>query len=614
MSSIVRYTANGSTDSFSIPFPYIADSHVVVTSGSAAMTLGAHYDIVGANVVFRPAFKPAGGVIVDIRRNTPVSPLVSYQNGTVLTADDLNTATKQAIFAVEEVKDYYEYALNGGFNRIIDGGYVSAQEAIDAAVQEVLNSALVAEFQTRIGDIDTNAESILSHNLELISLQDQIDALATIDGVGIATLIANEEAARISGDTALAETLALIGAKSGDNLSFILDLAKVKVSPTESLATRLTTLASSDAANSAAIAAEQITRANGDSSLASSITSLTSTVNGHTSSLSTQQTVLNGLAASYVVKTDVNGKVAGFGLYNEAGASQFVIAADKFAVYSGGTTKVPFLISGGVCYMQNVVIQDALIQNLTVGKLTSGTLGAAITGGTAGVIKFGQTAYDTGTGYWLGYTGGAYKLSIGSSSKALLWDGTNLTLRGADLTLSGGGNTRYLGTDVNGAYIDWFGPTGATVNDENAKYFVKKDGTAMFTGRIRGEFEPKAWVGWDGSGAVAIIKDRYNVASVTRLQQGQYQINFLEPLANANYVIAGTCQDGSAVRILVVDARSTTSVTISARGREDGGRKDCDYISVILFGSNVPVASGGSNHTVPGGGWGGGTRGGGVEP
>jgi hypothetical protein len=46
-------------------------------------------------------------------------------------------------------------------------------------------------------------------------------------------------------------------------------------------------------------------------------------------------------------------------------------------------------------------------------------------------IRAGQTAYNTGTGYWIGVDSGTPKFSIGNgSTEALMWDGTTLTVRG----------------------------------------------------------------------------------------------------------------------------------------------------------------------------------------
>jgi len=50
---------------------------------------------------------------------------------------------------------------------------------------------------------------------------------------------------------------------------------------------------------------------------------------------------------------------------------------------------------------------------------------------TNGYLRSGQTAFDTGTGVWLGVVSGVPKFSIGGPTSALLWDGTSLTLRNA---------------------------------------------------------------------------------------------------------------------------------------------------------------------------------------
>lgn len=61
----------------------------------------------------------------------------------------------------------------------------------------------------------------------------------------------------------------------------------------------------------------------------------------------------------------------------------------------------------------------------------------ALTGGglnlsSAGAkVRSGQTAYATGTGFWLGNDAGTSKFSIGDSTKYIKWDGTSLNIRGS---------------------------------------------------------------------------------------------------------------------------------------------------------------------------------------
>lgn len=97
---------------------------------------------------------------------------------------------------------------------------------------------------------------------------------------------------------------------------------------------------------------------------------------------------------------------------------------------SAGTTATP----------RNVGETDVSDDAITAGKINVATLAAivadlgAITAGTitmdtAGYIRGGQTAYNTGTGFFLGYSTSAYKFSIGvPTGDYLTWDGTNLTV------------------------------------------------------------------------------------------------------------------------------------------------------------------------------------------
>lgn len=151
------------------------------------------------------------------------------------------------------------------------------------------------------------------------------------------------------------------------------------------------------AATSAQLSTEATTRANADSALSSSISTLSSTVGGHTTSIQTNATSVNGLSGQYSVKIDSNGHVAGFGLSSTtttAGpTSAFIVRADKFAVINPASTgdglgtttptaaNIPFFISGGTTYIKAAAILDASITNAKIGalgadKITTGTLSA----------------------------------------------------------------------------------------------------------------------------------------------------------------------------------------------------------------------------------------------
>ena len=81
-------------------------------------------------------------------------------------------------------------------------------------------------------------------------------------------------------------------------------------------------------------------------------------------------------------------------------------------------------------------LQDGLEQlGYTVTKKNFGS-GREVDTGTNGHLRGGQTTYNTGTGYFLGYHGTAFKFSIGNpSGDYLTWDGTNLVFTGSNTSV-----------------------------------------------------------------------------------------------------------------------------------------------------------------------------------
>jgi hypothetical protein len=86
----------------------------------------------------------------------------------------------------------------------------------------------------------------------------------------------------------------------------------------------------------------------------------------------------------------------------------------------------------GLGSVQNLNAQSQAQTGLIAGTTITGG-GITLNGG--GNIKGGQTDYNTGTGFFLGYHGSAYKFSIGNAStKGITWDGNALSI-GGDVTI-----------------------------------------------------------------------------------------------------------------------------------------------------------------------------------
>ncbi|WP_201571211.1 host specificity protein J [Psychrobacter nivimaris] len=96
---------------------------------------------------------------------------------------------------------------------------------------------------------------------------------------------------------------------------------------------RITNLQSEVATSNAQLVQRIETEATATSALAREVTTLEATVGGNTASLRETKQVVDGIKGEYTLKLDVGGKVAGYGLVNNAGQpSAFDIRADMFSV------------------------------------------------------------------------------------------------------------------------------------------------------------------------------------------------------------------------------------------------------------------------------------------
>ncbi len=138
--------------------------------------------------------------------------------------------------------------------------------------------------------------------------------------------------------TALATTLALIGAKNGDGSAFVLNLDAAKVTPTQSLAEKFTAIDATSGGNMA------------------SIKTLNEVVVG-----------ASGGTARAVLNLDVNGFVSGTVATNNGTSSDFTVIATNFKVVSdvNGTAVIPFAVQGDKAYLKNVIAENITYCSLT---------------------------------------------------------------------------------------------------------------------------------------------------------------------------------------------------------------------------------------------------------
>jgi len=160
---------------------------------------------------------------------------------------------------------------------------------------------------------------------------------------------------------------------------------------------------------SAAMATAQsdiVTVTNAQTSTASSVTSLTSTVNGNSSSISTLNTTTashtGDLNAMFVLQVatesnsskSVAGMVIGSNASDGSGAQSYVqFQADKFAIWSGSSNTAPFIVSGGVVYIDDARIKDGAITNARIADATIET--AKISDAAITTAKIGDAQITT---------------------------------------------------------------------------------------------------------------------------------------------------------------------------------------------------------------------------
>lgn len=116
---------------------------------------------------------------------------------------------------------------------------------------------------------------------------------------------------------------------------------------------------------------------------------------------------------------------------------------------------------------------NSFTDGVAFGALVAGEGGQPLTISEGGSILSGQTAYDTGTGFWLGKVSGTPKFSIGNSAgNKMTWDGSTLTITGAITATSGtiGGFT--IGSDYIRDVADSFGLASTVTGGDDVRFWA----------------------------------------------------------------------------------------------------------------------------------------------
>lgn len=467
----VLYTGNGSTKNYSVPFPFILSTHVQVLLNGVLQLTPADYVLTGTTVAFVTA--PDTDASIEISRETPdTTRLVDFENGAVLTESDLDTAFTQNFYLIQEIKENYDILINDELQRVGSAQGVTATDSdtiIAGLIDTMLADAAAASLLAARTDIDTNAETILDIETR------------TVDAEAAITAEAITRAADDAAEAALRVALAARVTTAEGDISSASVLISANASAITDTETDITSLMAHYGVTLNVDGYITGFAQNNDGTTGSFV------VLADKFAIITPSTVWQA-ATAYTLGQMVrpvasNGRVFECTTAGTSGGSEPTwdttisnTTADNTAVWTclDDLYYSPFTVSEGVVTMQDVTINGTLLVNGTVvgahiadnsidtdhlqansviaSKINAGEITAAkmnvtqlaaitadlgaITAGnitldSSGYIKGGQTAFDTGTGFFLGYDTSAYKFSLGNAStKGLSWDGSTLLIRG----------------------------------------------------------------------------------------------------------------------------------------------------------------------------------------
>lgn len=269
-----------------------------------------------------------------------------------------NQALQDALAAVQgEIGEALTYILNETTARTdADGAIVEQVNILAAGLDDA--QAAILELQTvSAGPDEATAEAIRVLNVRMADNE--------------AALI-EEVSTRVTTDEAIVEDYAALYGRVGVAEGAILNIENLDINANSALATSLETLRTD--VDDAASAVQQLDTAltNGTHALASTVNTVEAAINGNMATgevglIAEVNEVTGVINSMWTAKVEVNGLIGGFGIQN---TGQEVIAGfdvDTFFIGRTGPDAVkPFIVSGGVVYMDEARIRAASIDSLKI--------------------------------------------------------------------------------------------------------------------------------------------------------------------------------------------------------------------------------------------------------
>ena len=200
--SFVRYTGNGATTAYAIPFSYRSVDDLSATVNGTVVTTYT-LDGAGTNLTFNVA--PVNGAAIEIRRTTSQNTkLVDYVSGSVLTENDLDTDSDQAFYMSQEAIDKAGDVIsldNADFNWDVQNkrlknvaAPVADTDAVNKAfittnLPNITTVAGIAADVTTVAGISGNVTTVAANDAYITTVATNIASVNTV-ATDIAKVIA----------------------------------------------------------------------------------------------------------------------------------------------------------------------------------------------------------------------------------------------------------------------------------------------------------------------------------------------------------------------------------------------------------------------------------------
>lgn len=324
--------AGETQDDFSGVIPTVSDGRFLIIEG----------------LVPSQAYEVSAELISD--RQTVSTPWLPVVTGDILLGvHDLDAGVFSAVDAV--AKENVDAFRNAEFLSLEQG--VSGS---DARIQELAESSALAMVRERKGELalqgriaEATFELMQSIDAESVARAAAILTLQAADESALAE-ISNETMARVSGDDALATDIAALSVETADLSAAVVNEAAARIDGDQAAASALASYAAANDQALASVTSGVSALVGENQAQATSIVQLTATLDGNTSAINQQSTVIAGLGASVQYSLDVNGHLSGWAHYSDVQAgggvfSNFVFVTDAFQIVSENNTAIaPFSV------------------------------------------------------------------------------------------------------------------------------------------------------------------------------------------------------------------------------------------------------------------------------